>query len=100
MTLKTKAIRDKINPDGGRVITLSNELYLEAMCKKLEEEVTEFALARGLAEGDPIEELGDIIDVCYKIASLMTIDKKVLDKVRDDKLVKAGGFATNKFWIG
>ena len=98
MTLKTKAVRDKLNPDG-RVISLCNELFLEAMCKNLEEEVMEFALARNLNEGDPIAELGDVIDACYKIAQLMGIDKQTLDQVREDRLVKSGGFATNKLWI-
>lgn len=97
--MNSKAIRDNIKVDG-TVIELDNKVFLDAMIEKLQEEVAEVRLARRFKDGNIIEELGDMIDVCYRLAELYGIDNEALNEIRRKKYMEKGGFYKNRFWVG
>lgn len=66
-------------------IASANE-YRKALRRKLQEEVTEFLKAE-----NP-EELADILEVIYALASLLKHSPAKLEKIRKKKAVKRGGF--------
>lgn len=87
-----KLIRDKI-PDIIRshgnscdIDILFDEDYKKYLYKKLQEEVDEFF------EDDSIEELADITEIIYAILDLKKSNPEELEKIRDMKFQKRGGF--------
>ena len=95
-----KAVRDKIpeiiqkSGHSCNVKTLSDDVFLSEIEKKLTEEVSEYQ-----NDKNP-EELADIIEVIYKIAKLKGISKEELEKMRARKIRERGGFEKNLFLIG
>lgn len=94
-----KAIRDKI-PEiiekAGKkheVITLSDDLFLSQLEKKLLEEVAEYQ------ESKSVEELADILEVVYRIAELKGSSNRDLEAVRKKKVNERGGFKNNLFLV-
>lgn len=60
----------------------------DLLIAKLDEEVAEFK------ESGKIEELADIIEVCYGIASFLNYSERDLENAKKDKFIKYGGFYT------
>jgi len=87
-----KLVRDRIpeiiRADGKKLKSrvLSDEEYLEALLKKLEEECQELIEARN------VEEMADVHEVLNALAETLNITKEELEKVRRDKAAKRGGF--------
>jgi len=94
-----KAIRDKIpeiiRESGVKcfVKPLPKDKFLLEMEKKLREEVEEYFQTKS-----PIE-LADVIEVIYRISELRNISREELDKIRQEKLEKHGGFEKNLFLV-
>jgi predicted house-cleaning noncanonical NTP pyrophosphatase (MazG superfamily) len=92
-----KLVRDKIpeiiQADGKKLKSrvLNDEEHLEALLKKLEEEVAELAEARN------IEEMADVHEVLRALAEALQIHPDELEKVRAAKAAKCGGFQQRIF---
>ncbi len=87
-----KLVRDRIpeiiQADGKRLKSrvLDDAQHLEALLKKLEEEVAELAEARN------IEELADVHEVLLALAETLKITPQELEEFRHDKALKRGAF--------
>lgn len=94
-----KLVRDRIPEivaaaeDRPTTRVLDEAEYIRELRRKLMEEVEEFNIS------DDAEELVDILEVVYAIASRMGIDPIVLDKMRNAKKEKRGGFEAKVFLI-
>ena len=92
MQVYNKLVRDKIpelmevNGDKPTYETLKDDRYLSELNKKLIEEANEFIEAN-----DP-EELADLMEVVYAIATLKNIDLKQVEEIRKQKALKRGAF--------
>ena len=88
-----KLVRDKIpeiiTQGGMKAIThiADEKEYEEALYQKLGEEVKEFQ------EKPSAEELADILEVVYAICDWKKIDRDELEKLRQEKAEKRGGFS-------
>ena len=94
-----KLVRDRI-PEiiaaaGDRPTTrvLDEAEYIAELRRKLVEEVEEFNTS------DDAEELVDILEVVFDLASQMGLDQKQLDKLRNAKKEQRGGFEAKVFLI-
>ena len=89
-----KAVRDKIpqiiesSGKNCNVKKLSDSEFLAELEKKLVEELNEYQ------ESKDVEELADILEVIYRISELKGVN---LDKTRQEKVEKRGGFEKNLF---
>ena len=87
-----KLVRDKIidliKSKGETPIyhTLTDEEYIKELHKKLFEEANEFV------EEDNPEELADLLEVLYSIAKVKNIDLEEVERIRQKKHTKRGGF--------
>lgn len=72
---------------------LDDSEFLAELEKKLVEELTEYQ------ESKAVEELADILEVIYRISELRGTNSDTLDKIRQDKAEKRGGFEKNLFLI-
>lgn len=92
-----KLVRDKIpeiiRADGKRLKgrILNDEEHVEALLKKVEEELAELREARN------VEELADLHEVLLGLADALGISREQLEKVRSDKAAKRGGFQQKIF---
>ncbi len=92
-----KLVRDqipKIIEAGGSSCvtrTLSNEEYLRALDKKLDEELAEYH------KDQNIEELVDLLEVIYAAAIARGYSLAQLEQVRREKAQARGGFAERIF---
>ena len=92
-----KLVRDRIpeiiRADGKRLKSrvLDDTEHLEALLKKLEEEVAELVEARN------VEEMADVHEVLIALAEALHIDRQELEKVRRGKAAKRGGFQQKIF---
>jgi len=99
MTIKVfkKLVRDKIpeiiSADGRTPIirVLNDDEYFQALKNKLNEEVAEFQ------ESNTVEELADILEVVYALASAKGSNKIGLEALRREKAAKRGGFVKKNF---
>ena len=88
-----KLVRDKIpeiiENDGKKCITraLSQEEYLKELRRKLDEEVQEYH------ESGDHEELADILEVVYALATATGCAEDALNTIRREKAQKRGGFS-------
>ena len=97
MRVYNKLVRDKI-PDLIRddnatptTRTLSETEYLEELIKKLKEETAEFEAERSL------EELADLSKVLKALADAIGESSESLEKLRQEKAEKRGGFRKRIF---
>jgi predicted house-cleaning noncanonical NTP pyrophosphatase (MazG superfamily) len=87
-----KLVRDKIPEIMTReglkptVKTLTEAEYQEALIKKLDEEVAEFKQTRSP------EELADILEVLYSLASIQGVTESTLHEMKEAKRDKKGSF--------
>jgi predicted house-cleaning noncanonical NTP pyrophosphatase (MazG superfamily) len=87
-----KLVRDKIPAiiaaDGKKLRSriLNDEEHLQALIKKLSEELKEFE------EALSVEELADLQEIIHAIADAIGTNKQELEKVRAEKAEKRGGF--------
>lgn len=95
MKVYDKLVRDKIpeiiESSGNKcdIEVVSDEVALDYLYKKLNEEVSE------LIEDKNLEEIADVMEVLFAIASKYGYNEKdVLDK-RDEKKSARGGFENN-----
>lgn len=95
-----KLVRDKIpqeiNNIEGRKANykiLNSEEYLQELDKKLFEEAHEFV------EEHSVEELGDLMEVIYAIMENNNISMEDVDKAREKKRNKKGGFKDKIYLI-
>jgi predicted house-cleaning noncanonical NTP pyrophosphatase (MazG superfamily) len=92
-----KLVRDRIpeiiRADGKSLKSriLDDEEHLEALLKKVEEELAE------LREGRNAEELADLHEVLLAIGDALGISRDELEKVRAAKAKKRGGFQQKIF---
>lgn len=92
-----KLVRDKIpeiiDKSGKNCLigVLNNQEYLAQLDKKLDEEISEFR------QTPNVEELADIIEVIYAIASARGISSDEIESARLEKLRERGGFAKRIF---
>lgn len=95
MKVYDKLVRDRIpeiiEASGKRceVEVVSDEVALEYLYKKLEEEVCE------LLEDRNLEEIADCMEVLFGIAHKMGYSDEEVLKKRDEKKLARGGFNTN-----
>lgn len=94
-----KLVRDKIpsiileNGDNPSVKFLTREEYIEELNRKLDEEHDEFN------ESLDIEELLDMVEVIYAIASTRGVSESTFDDWLYQKREKRGGFDSRIFLI-
>jgi predicted house-cleaning noncanonical NTP pyrophosphatase (MazG superfamily) len=87
-----KLVRDKIpaiiKADGKKLKmrVLNDEEHLQALVKKLSEELKEFE------EALSVEELADLQEIIHAIADSIGSSKKELEEVRAEKAEKRGGY--------
>ena len=88
MVIKKKLVRDKIHEiyKHRPMHVAGDKEYNDELVKKLDEEVDEFK------ENQNVEELVDIIEVCYAISEFKGMPLKDLEKMRLDKANKRGKF--------
>lgn len=97
MKIYNKLIRDRI-PEiietSGKtcsVHTLDSKEYINELNKKLTEELKEYQ------ESGELEELADIMEVIYAIAQFKGSSIEELEKIRQEKKEKRGGFEKRMF---
>lgn len=99
MKIYNKIVRDKILEiieKEGRVYSskiLSDKEAAEMLALKIKEEADEFIAAPSK------EEMADLLEVIYSIASKYGWDLNEIEKIRLDKNKKRGGFEKNIFLI-
>ena len=87
-----KLVRDKIpeiiEADGNTCTTefLSDEQYIKMLDEKLNEELAEYQ------ESKDIEELADMLEVMYAIATARGYSQEQFETIRKQKADKRGGF--------
>lgn len=92
-----KLVRDNIpeiiknNGDIASTRILDNEEYYLKLKEKLIEEVNEYI------EDDDEKEIADVLEVIYAITNYRNIDINEIEKIREDKLIKNGGFKKRIF---
>nr|WP_288826882.1 nucleoside triphosphate pyrophosphohydrolase [uncultured Clostridium sp.] len=97
MDKHNKLVRDKIpeiiESSGRKAVyhVLSEEEYLTALEKKLQEEVEEYQ------EDKSLEEMADVLEVLYAICEARGYTKEELDAKRREKFIERGGFERKLF---
>ena len=66
--------------------TLSEFEYLQAVNKKLDEELAEYHAS------ESIEELADLIEVAYAAANAKGFSAETIDRIREEKAANRGRF--------
>lgn len=94
-----KLVRDQI-PDIIRqqgeipyTAILSDDRYLAELNKKLTEEVSEYQ------QSNELEELADVMEVIFAICRARGFSIDELQKIREDKLKRRGGFSEKIFLL-
>ena len=97
MDKHNKLVRDKIpeiiKSSGRKAVyhVLSDEEYLAALDKKLQEEVEEYQ------EDKSLEEMTDVLEVLYAICEARGYTKEELEAKRREKFIERGGFERKLF---
>ena len=73
--------------------TLGVDEYKHELCRKLQEEVDEFGPT------GRTEELVDILEVVYALASVAGVSQSQLELIRQQKLAERGGFSQRIYLI-
>ena len=103
MPIYNKLVRDRI-PEiiekSDRKFTsrlLADEEYIIEINKKMHEELAEYKAAT--TNEDSIEELADLLELIHAATNVYDISFEELEKVREDKAKKRGGFDDRIFLI-
>ncbi|MCP8615244.1 nucleoside triphosphate pyrophosphohydrolase [Salirhabdus salicampi] len=101
MPTYNKLVRDKI-PDiikkSGKIFTskkLSNDEYIEALYKKLYEEIEE--LTKANSQSEVVEEAADVLELLYALMKVNGTSIEELENVRAEKKKHRGGFENRVF---
>ena len=98
MPVYNKLVRDKIpeiiEKSGKQCIieTMDKKTYLEFLDNKLKEELAEYQ------QDKSIEELADLLEVIYAVASARGYSIEELERIRAEKAEKRGGFK-DRIWL-
>jgi predicted house-cleaning noncanonical NTP pyrophosphatase (MazG superfamily) len=76
---------------------LSENDYIKELKKKCYEELDEYAAADN--DKDAVEELADLLELMYALAKVHGVDFYEIEKVRQEKAEKRGGFQERIFLI-
>lgn len=96
MPIYNKLVRDRIPDIIGEqgkqytIKTLDKEAYIAELRKKLQEEHQEYITAE--QDREAVEELADMLEVIYALASVHGATEQELNRVRDEKAQKRGKF--------
>lgn len=103
MTNTSKLVRDRIpeliraNGEDPTYYTADPAEYRNRLRAKLREEVTEFLAA---TEEDAPDELADILEVVYALATDLNLTQPQLDEIRHQKALARGAFTSRIVWTG
>ena len=98
MPVYNKLVRDKIpeiiEKSGKKCIieTMDEKTYLDSLDNKLYEELAEYQ------QDKSIEELADLLEVIYAVASARGYSIEELERIRAEKAEKRGGFK-DRIWL-
>lgn len=98
-----KLVRDRIpqiiREGGAEPVTYiaGSEEYRNRLRDKLGEEVAEFLEAD---DAEAPEELADVLEVVHALAADLGVDARQLEKIREIKASRRGGFADRIVWTG
>jgi predicted house-cleaning noncanonical NTP pyrophosphatase (MazG superfamily) len=98
--MKGKLVRDKIpeiiQQSGLTPVieTASPENYRQYVKAKLQEELNEYL------SSENVDELADIIEVCFAAATLQGLSQNKLLDVVENKRKQRGGFTQRIIWLG
>ena len=93
-----KIVRDRIpgfNPQA-RYLRLKDAELRRALDQKIDEELAE--LRRATTRSTIAEELADLLEVIYATAASQDISEEHLRYLREQKILKKGGFSQGIFW--
>ena len=94
-----KLVRDKIpeiiekNGEKPIICILDDEEYKRELDKKILEEINEYLAT------DDVEELADVLEVMYAILEYKKVSTSDLEKIRENKKEKRGGFSEKIFLV-
>ncbi|GGE54825.1 nucleoside triphosphate pyrophosphohydrolase [Priestia taiwanensis] len=103
MPTYNKLIRDRIpeiiQQNGKHPTTriLIESEYIEELCKKVSEELTEYREAKTMEH--KVEELADLLELVNALAEYEGVTLKEVENVRREKAAKRGGFRDRIFLI-
>ncbi|MGE1046938.1 nucleoside triphosphate pyrophosphohydrolase [Bacillus sp. GMs2/1] len=98
-----KLIRNKIPQiikAKGKIPTtriLNEDEYIEELCKKTQEELTEYIEAK--TKPDKLEELSDLLEIINALAEHEGTTLEEINNIRKKKAEKRGGFSDQVFLI-
>ncbi|MBU1036881.1 nucleoside triphosphate pyrophosphohydrolase [Patescibacteria group bacterium] len=97
-----KLIRDKIpeiiekNGLKSKVKILNNEKYKKELLKKIVEEAKEVLATKGDKKG-LTKEIGDVLEIINYLIKVFTLDKKEIERIRQQRKKSRGGFDKKLF---
>jgi predicted house-cleaning noncanonical NTP pyrophosphatase (MazG superfamily) len=103
MPICNKLVRDRIPEilkNKGKQFstrTLENEEYIKELKNKIFEELQEYINAEN--DTDAIEELADLLEIIHALAECHGASFEMIEKVRQKKAEKRGGFKERIFLI-
>lgn len=103
MPVYNKLVRDlipEIIKNSGKKFTtriLEDDEYIIELKKKLSEEIHEYKNAA--TDKEAIEELADILELMHALAKVHGANIQEIEKIRQDKVKKRGGFSEKIFLI-
>ncbi|MGE7846058.1 nucleoside triphosphate pyrophosphohydrolase [Bacillus cereus] len=103
MPTYNKLIRNKIPQiikSNGKTLTtrlLNEDEYIEELCKKTQEELTEYIEAK--TKPHKLEELSDLLELINALAEHEGATLEEINKIRKKKAEERGGFSDRVFLI-
>lgn len=103
MPVYNKLVRDlipEVIQNSGKKFTtriLEDDEYIIELKKKLSEEIQEYKNAA--TDKEAIEELADILELMHALAKVHGANIQEIEKIRQDKAKKRGGFSEKIFLI-
>ncbi|PFR28568.1 phosphoribosyl-ATP pyrophosphohydrolase [Bacillus cereus] len=103
MPTYNKLVRDRIPEiieNNGKTFTtriLDEKEYIEEVCKKTQEELTEYLEAEN--KEHKVEELADLLELVNALAQYEDVTLEDIEKVRKQKAEKRGGFKERIFLV-
>lgn len=103
MPVYNKLVRDlipEVIQNSGKKFTtriLEDDEYIIELKKKLSEEIQEYKNAT--TDEEAIEELADILELMHALAKVHGANIQEIEKIRQDKAKKRGGFSEKIFLI-